>query len=107
MSPLLAVLVLLGVVDRIEGPIAVVEWEGRALADHRLDQLPSGLREGDRLRAVLRPPRRTSSPTEGSPWPDVPARWRIRLHPKRAAQRAARRIPCRPPTTARPPSRAP
>lgn len=43
-----------GVVDRVEGAWAVVEWEGRSITDVPTAVLPAGVREGDDVVAVLR-----------------------------------------------------
>ena len=43
----------LGVVDRVEGPMAVVEWQIDAATDVPLALLPPDIREGDRLRVHL------------------------------------------------------
>ena len=65
MSPLLAILLIQtipvsGVVDRVEGDWAVVEWCGQALEDLPLKLLPRDLREGEPLRASLDPDPRGS-----------------------------------------------
>lgn len=55
-----------GVVDRVEGDWAVVEWEGRSIGDLPLSALPSGVREGDGVVAVLRRRSRARVGVEGS-----------------------------------------
>ena len=40
------------VVDRIEGQIAIIEFQGQTL-DIPIDMLPEGIQEGDRLRMIL------------------------------------------------------
>ena len=60
MSRLLLAAPILLVVDRIEPPVAVLEWPSGALIDAPLDVLPAELSEGDILRL-----RRTHSPLGG------------------------------------------
>ena len=50
MSRLLLAAPILLVVDRIEPPVAVLEWPSGALIDAPLDVLPAELSEGDILR---------------------------------------------------------
>jgi hypothetical protein len=52
------------VVDRIEGPFAVLEWRDTHLTEVPVSALPAGVHEGDRLLVAARtlpPPRSTSS----------------------------------------------
>ena len=49
---LLLILLLPITVDRIEPPMAVVEWPWGELSDVPLKQLPPDLREGTRLQVV-------------------------------------------------------
>ena len=41
-----------GIIDRFEGDYAVVEFEGRKMVDIHKKDLPSGLKEGDVIRAT-------------------------------------------------------
>ena len=50
MSPLLLSVRILLIVDRIEPPMAVLEWPTGALTDAPLSLLPADLSEGDTLR---------------------------------------------------------
>lgn len=44
-----------GIVDRIEGPMVVIEWREGAFSDVPLSLLP-GVEEGDRICLSRRPP---------------------------------------------------
>lgn len=59
-----------GVVDRIEGPLAVIEVDG-AMAEWPVTALPSGVKEGDRVRVVffLEVPPSAPKADEGPPPP--------------------------------------
>jgi len=55
MQPVMAALLLLGTIDRIEGSWAVVEWlPSAAIRDVALSACPPGIREGDRIHLVVR-----------------------------------------------------
>lgn len=51
-ASLLLIFLLPITVDRIEPPMAVVEWPWGELSDVPLEQLPPNLREGTRLQVV-------------------------------------------------------
>lgn len=63
MTPLL-ILPVLATIDRIEPPMAVVEWPGGALTDVPLARLPADAREGARL--MLSPPPRSCPAPAGA-----------------------------------------
>lgn len=68
---LLAVLLAVhGVVDRVEGAFAVVEWRGELTTDVPLAALPPGIAEGDAL--IARP-----CLAGGVSLPRSPVRWTI------------------------------
>lgn len=54
MSPVFAAMGTLVVVDRIEGPFAVLEWSAEELTEVPVTVLPEGVEEGDRLVFVVR-----------------------------------------------------
>lgn len=55
MNPVIAALGTLVVVDRIEGPFAVLEWKEEVLTEVPISALPLGVEEGDRLVLLVRP----------------------------------------------------
>ncbi len=72
-----------GVVDRVEGAFAVVEWDGRMTQDVPLAALPSGITEGDALIACPSLRSGLALPPEVLPGilpgrtSDSPVRWTI------------------------------
>lgn len=67
MSPILFVFGAVAVIDRIEGPVAVLEWRDLRFTEVPVEVLPPGANEGDRI--VLRArtlPRTTVARAPGS-----------------------------------------
>lgn len=116
MSPplLLLGLRLVGVVDRVEGPMAVVEWRADCFGDLPLSLLPGGTGEGDQLlfdldlhergallalepgRALVLLPGRPSTlnlPVEAQLRPGLRYELRVQRSPSRPRQGAAIRPP--------------
>lgn len=54
MSPVVVALGTLVIVDRIEGPLAVLEWSEEQLTEVPVTALPDGVQEGDRLVLLVR-----------------------------------------------------
>lgn len=61
-APTLLAACALAVVDRVEGPVAVLDWCGLARVDVPRAALPAGVGEGSRLQLVSVPPDPVSSP---------------------------------------------
>jgi hypothetical protein len=53
---------VIATVDRVEGPVAVLDWCGIVRTDAPLSALPDGVAEGTRVRLVRSPPARRLRP---------------------------------------------
>lgn len=78
MSPVLLVFGAVAVIDRIEGPVAVLEWHDLTITEVPVEVLPPGAGEGDRVLLRARTLPRTSVARASGPRPRGAARARGR-----------------------------